>query len=224
MQKGYRLLVRAQIANWHVKSITVDGVTGNFQKEMLSLAQPFEKKAFSIKDAVVLQEQIVKAYPMLTQVRVKRGLLNGELKLSAKRRIPVAKFSLPDGSFKYIDTDSVVYADPNPDLLKPIPLVELEGTVPQRLSAELVDLVEQALKLDRELSFAILRINLTDNTVKMYMADKCRVDFGQATHLKKKADRAAQILALARNKYTVPFALDFRFFEEGKVFLTQLPH
>ena len=98
------------------------------------------------------------------------------------------------------------------------------GKVPEKLSAEFIELVESILKLRKELNFAFLRMNMTDNTVKMYMPDESVIDFGQARQLKKKADRAAQILALAREKYPAPFTLDFRFFENGKVFLAQKAH
>jgi hypothetical protein len=56
------------------------------------------------------------------------------------------------------------------------------------------------------------------------MPDGCRIDFGPAQHLKQKAERAAHLMALAREKYTGPFVLNFQFYDEGKVFLTQQLH
>lgn len=219
--KVYRLVTSSQISDWHVKTVVVSGVTGNFNKVLLSLALPYEGKPFSVKDAVALRGEIIKKYPMLKDVSVKRRLLSGKLNVSAKHRKPIAKFVLPDKSVKYIDSDSTVYADPNPGLLEPVPFVELEGTVPEKMGAEFVDLVESTLKLRRELDFAFLRMNLTENTVKMYMPQGGVIDFGKAVDLKKKAARAAQIIALSPKKYAHPYTLNFEFFEYGKVFLTQ---
>lgn len=219
--KVYGLVTSAQLSEWHVKTVAVSGVMGNFNKELSALAQPYKGKPFSVQDAVALREKIVKKYPMLKDVSVKRSLLSGKLNVSAKHRKPVAKFVLPDKSVKYIDPDSTVYADPNPNLLESVPSVELEGTVPEKLGAEFVDLVESTLKLRRELDFAFLRMNLTENTVKMYMPQGGVIDFGKAVNLKKKAARAAQIIALSPEKYERPYTLNFEFFEYGKVFLTQ---
>lgn len=222
--KIYHVITSSQISDWHVKTAVVSGVTGNFNKELLALSQPYEGKPFSVKDAVALRGQIIQKYPMLKDVSVKRGLLSGKLSVSAEHRAPIAKFVLPDKSVKYIDPDSTVYSDPNPNLLHPVPFVELEGDVPEKIGAEFVDLVESTLKLRKELDFAFLRMNLTENTVKMYMPDGGVIDFGKAVNLKKKAARAAQIIAFPRDKYDGPCRLNFEFFEDGKVFLTHPSH
>ena len=224
LSKGYQALVHSRVSNWHAKTVAVSGVTGNLQKELVILSKPYEGHPFSIKDAVVLREKIMKQFPMLTAVRVKRKLFNGTLSVSAKHRMPVAKFILPDKAVRYIDEDSTVYTDPNPDTLSPLPLVELEGKIPEKLGSEFVDLVQSALRLEKQLSFAFLRMNVKENTVKMYMPDGCVIDFGAAVQLKKKATRAAQILAHAKDRYAHPFVLNFRFFDKGKVFLTQKAH
>jgi len=224
VSKVYRLLTSSQISDWHAKTVSVSGVAGALNKELSALAAPYEGKAFSVKDAAALRAQIIKKYPMLTDVSVSRGLLSGKLSVSAKHREPLAKFVLPDESVKYIDRDRTVYADPNPDPLRSVPFVELEGNVPEKLSAEFVDLVESALKLEKELDFEFLRMNLTDNTVKMYMPGGDVIDFGKAVNLKKKAARAAQIIALSRDRFKHPYTINFEFFEDGKVFLTQKSH
>ncbi len=222
--KVYHAVTSSQLSDWHVKTVAVSGVTGGFNKELAALAAPYEGKPFSVKDAVALRGEIIKKYPMLKDVSVSRGLISGKLSVSATHRRPLAKFVLPDKSVKYIDPDSTIYADPNPDLLQPVPFVELEGSVPEKLGEEFVDLVESTLKLGKELDFAFLRMNLTQNTVKMYMPDGSEIDFGKAVNLKKKAARAAQIIARSRGRYDKPYTLNFEFFEDGKVFLTQKSH
>lgn len=224
VSKTYQLLVHAQWTNWHAKEIAVSGVSGQLNKDLSSLSAKYKGQAFSLKDSAALRENIVRQYPMLKDVSVSRGILSGKLTVSAKHRVPVAKFVLPDESVKYIDGDSNVYSDPAPNVLNPVPFVELEGDVPEKLSPEFIDLVESTLKLKKELDYAFLRMNLKENTVKMYMPDGSLIDFGEAKNLKKKAVRAAQIMAFSRDRYAHPLQLDFEFFEYGKVFLRQKFH
>lgn len=224
LSAGYQLIVQSKISNWHAKTVSVSGLTGKLGREVYALAKPYEGKPFSIKDAVALREQIIKTYPMLKEVRVKRGLLSGKLKVSAQRRVPLAKFPLPDRSVKYIDADTTIYTDSNPDLLQEVPLVELEGVVPEKVGQEFVELLESTLKLEKQLDFEFLRMNLKENTVSMYMPDGCIIDFGPAVLLKKKALHAAEILDYAKPRYKHPFLINFEFYEDGKVFLTQNAH
>ena len=224
VSRGYQLLVSSQLTDWHAKTISVTGVTGQINKEIASLVKPYEGKPFSLKDSAAVREVLVKRYPMLKEISVSRGLLSGKLTIHARHREPVAKFVLPDESVRYIDEDSTVYADPNPNLLAPVPFVELSGPVPAKLSPELIDLVQSTLKLNKELDFAFLQMDLTKNTVRMHMPDGCVIDFGQAVRLKRKSAAAAQILAFSHGRYGELKKLDFQFFDQGKVFLTQTAH
>ena len=80
------------------------------------------------------------------------------------------------------------------------------------------------MKLKKSLSFKSLEFNVTDNTVTLDLPDESVIYFGPAVRLKEKVHRAAQIMTIARQKYTNPVVLNFAFFEKGKVFLTQRPH
>lgn len=220
--KAYLAFSSSGISSWRPKTVAVSGVDGIFNKEITELAQNTLNKPFSVKDSVSLRQAVMTRYPMLRKVSVKRGLMSGKLKISAERRTPVAKFVLPDQSVQFIDSDSTVYVDPNPNALQTIPFVELEGKIPEKLSGEFVDLVKSTLALDKNLNFAFLRFNLTDNTVKMYMPDGCIIDFGKARNLKQKAVRAAQIIAFSRDRLPHPQQIDFEFFDSGKVFSRQI--
>lgn len=222
--KAYAVLQQAEISNWHAKTVDVSGLTGLVLKDVSADVQPFKGKAFSLQDGVKLRADLIQKYPMLKDVRVKRGLFSGTLKVSAKPREPVAQFRLPDNSVKYVDGDSVVYTDDNPTLQDSVPSVELLGDVPQRLKPDFIELVQSTLKLKKQLSFAKLQMNLEDNTVIMILNDKSVLDFGTAQHLKQKVQRAAQVIAFAREHYKGPVSINFRFFEDGKVFLTHNAH
>lgn len=224
ISKGYAVFKQSDIANWSVKKIDISGVTGLIGKEIAAQAATYQNKRFGMKDSIALRAEIVKKYPMLKDVSVTRGLFSGTLKISADMRAPVAQFKLPDHSVKYVDADSTVYSDPNPTLSQSVPVVEIVGDVPSKLKPDFIDLVQSTLKLDKKLNFETLRMNLTENTVTMVLPDKSILHFGRAEHLKQKAQRAAQIMAFAREHYTGPVTLNFAFFDEGKVFLTHSSH
>ena len=218
LRYGYGLVKNAQITDWHVKTVAVSGMRADIEKELLAQASTWEGKPFSLQQAQQLSQEITTRYPMLKQVAVTRGLLTGKLKITAKEREAVARFVLPDQTYKYIDKDSVVYADSKH--IYPVPQVELAGNVPGKLEPSFVELVQSVLKLKKSLQFESLQFDLEKNTVTMRLPDKSVIRFGSAQQLKSKATRAAQIIELARNKYHQPVTVDFEFFKWGKVFLT----
>lgn len=223
--KVYHAVSSSQIVDWHVKEIKVSGVTGNLAKSLNVKAETYKDKPFSVEDSLAFRKDIVASYPMLKDVTVKRDLLNGILKVSASHRTPIAKFKTGDGLTKYIDSDCTIYMDENPDLLQPVPFVEIIGTIPEKLSKEFIDLLEASLKLNKELDFAFLTFNLNNNTVDMHMPDGCIIDFGPAANLKQKAQKASQIITYAKeHNFSHPYRLNFQFYEHGKVFLTKMPH
>ncbi len=223
--KAYKAFSASRLGHWQAEEAAVSGADGVLAKELQAAADKQLHKDFSVSDAVAFQAQLSKKYPQLRDVSVKRGLLSGKLKVSVKRREPVAKFILPDGAVRFVDQDSTVYADPNPDPLLTVPFVELEGSVPDKLGGEFVDLVQSALKLKKQLDFAFLRFNTDKNTVRLYLPDDTVIDFGQARDLRPKPARAAQIEAVAAEKgLPAPHELDFTYFDDGKVFLRQTGH
>lgn len=219
---GYHLIKDAQITDWHVKSVSVTGVDGMIAKEMWAQANALQGKPFSFEQAEKLRKEFSKNYPMLKHISVVRGLLSGKLKISAKKREPVAQFILPDGSRKYIDSDSTIYTDPNGP--QQAPRVQLVGNVPDKLQPSFVEMVQSVLKLKKSLPFEALQLDLQNNTVTMRLPDESVIRFGPARELKAKAARAAQIMDKARSTYPAPVTLDFEFFEQGKVFLTLSAH
>ena len=64
--------------------------------------------------------------------------------------------------------------------------------------------------------------DLERDEVAMHMPDGTVIDFGPAKNLRAKARRAAQIIGWCRRNEKGPQRMDFRFFENGQVFLTQL--
>ena len=218
----YRTVQNAQLTDWHVKSVSLSGLSGQREKEIFALATSYEGKPFTSLDADKLRSQLVKQYPMLTHISVSRGLLSGKLKIAAQPRRPVVQFLLPDHSHRYVDEDSVVYADPQE--VQNILRVDLIGEVPDKLQPSFVELVQTVLKLKSSLAFESLQFNVDENTVTMRLPDRSLIRFGQAQHLKQKAQRACEIMKIAREKYKMPVTLNFAFFEKGKVFLTQTTH
>ena len=223
--KAYQAFSASRMGSWRVKQAVVSGADGVLAKELQAAADKKIDTNFSVSDAVDFQREISKKYPQLRAVSVKRGLLSGKLKVAVKRREPVAKFMLPDGAVHFIDEDSTVYTDASPDPLQTVPLVELEGAIPNKLGVEMVELVQDLVKLKKQLNFAFLRFNTDKNTVKLYLPDETVIDFGQAKNLRAKARRAAQIEAVAQEKgISSAHELNFAYFDYGKVFLRQKGH
>ena len=225
VSKTYEVFSSSRLSKWSPKAVSVSGVDGDLAKQLQAAGKTKLEKTFSIADAASFEKELSKKYPQLRRVNITRGLWSGKLKISAKRRQAVAKFLLPDGSVRFIDQDSTVYSDPNPDPLAQVPFVELEGTIPAKLGEEFVELVQSTLKLKDQLDFAFLRFNTDKDTVKMYLPDDSIINFGPAKNLRAKARRAAQIEEVcAERKIPSSHELDFTYFDDGKVFLRQTGH
>ena len=217
-----RVVKEAQITDWHVKSVSITGLSGLREKEIFTRVSSLEGKAFSHLDAQALQKELKGKYPMLSKLSVSRGLVSGALKISAQPRVPVAQFLLSDSSHKYVDQDSIIYEDPQE--VRDVLHVKLVGNTPSQLDPSFVDLVQSLIKLKKTLPFESLEFNVNTNAVTLGLPDQSVIYFGEPKHLKQKVRRASQIMMFARGKYEMPVSLNFAFFDEGKVFLTQNAH
>lgn len=225
VSRAYDAFSSSRAGKWTPKTIQIHGAEGALAKELKADAEPKLNVPFSLKDAASLRKSLKQKYPQLGDISVRRGLFSGALKVSVKRRQPVAKFVLPGGAVRYIDEEGNVYPDPTPDPQRSVPFVELEGNIPENLGGEFVDLVQSALKLKAQLDFAFLRFNTDADTVRMHLPDGCVILFGPAKNLRQKARRAAQIEeSAAKGAYPHPHELDFTYFDDGKVFLRQAAH
>ncbi len=218
----WQVFAQAEFSNWHVKAVAISGVSAAVETEIQKQTASFLTQPFSATDAIQLERQFTNQFPMLENISVSRGFFSGKLKISARPRQAVARFVLPDHSYKYLDGAGVVYADPHgpQDILQ----IELLGDVPAQLPASFVDGVQNMLKAGKNLPVAALQLTVPEQTVTMVLTDKSVLRFGPADGLKEKAARAIQILNKARANYPAPFTVDFTYFNQGEVFLTHSSH
>lgn len=225
LTKTYEKISQAEITNWHVKDVQVSGISGTLQERVAAAVLPYKGQAFPSEQVAAVRKEMQAAFPMLTDVAVSRKLLSGVLKVSARLRTPVAQLLLPDSSVRYLDEKSVVYEDNeqfsyNGDLVR----IELQGAVPEQLDESFVGMLRDMIKLQKNLSFSTLKLDTDTNRVEMRLPDKSEILFGPAADLKNKARRAARIMEYAGQHIKGPVQLDFSFFDDGKIFLTQQTH
>lgn len=221
--KAYAAWALSEAGKWTAEQAVVSGVDKEITEQLHALVRPKLNQPFSVQDAVALQAELTGRYPQLRSIRVKRGLLSKKLKIAVQPRVPIAKFQ-KDNLEKFIDEDGMIYTDPKPLQEAQVPLVDLTGTVPQRLGEEYIELIQSVLKLKRQLNFVRVQFNLTNDTVKIYLPEDNEIDFGKAQSLRQKARRAAQIQAHLPAAVPQKYVLDFTYFEDGKVFLRQKAH
>ncbi len=218
----YRAFARAEFTNWHVKEVAVLGGTDALEKEIRTHTNTLLGKDFSGTQASKLERTLSQQLPMLKSVSVSRGFFSGKLKIAVRPRKAVARFVLPDRSYKYLDDSGTVYTDPAgpQDILQ----IELKGEVPARLPADFVTEVQTILKIGKKLPVAAFQITVPEQTITTVLTDKSILHFGAAEHLKEKVSRAEQVLQHAHGAYEAPFRVDFTYFNQGKVFLTHSVH
>ncbi len=219
---AYRAFAQAEFTNWHVKAVAVSGVSDALEKEIRTRTDTLLGKTFSGTQASNLEQTLSQQLPMLKSVSVSRGFFSGKLKIAVRARKAVARFVLPDGSYKYLDDSGTVYADPAGP--KDILQIELKGDIPTQLPTHFVSEVQTILKIGKKLPAAAFQITVPQQTITMVLTDKSVLHLGAAEQLKEKISRAEQILQHARQAYDAPFRVDFTYFNQGKVFLTHSVH
>ncbi len=222
-KKTYEVIKISRMGEWKPAEVVVSGIDGALAGEIMSAGQSKLKQPFSTRDAVRWQADLARLYPQFQRISVQRGLFSGKLKVSVKRRVPVAHFEYQNQTH-FMDEDGAVYLDPHPDPLQKTPIVELVGTVPQNLGEEFAGFVRSVLKLKNQLHFTSLQFDLKTDTVTMHLPDGSVLHFGPAKKLRQKARRAAQIQTHAQQNGLTPYELDFTYFEKGKVFLRHKAH
>ena len=219
-KRAYAAISAARMGQWKPSAVVISGVEGSLLSEISAETEGKINQPFSSQDAQKLQSSLVRKYPQLRRIQVQRSLFTSKLKISVKRRTPIARFT-QEGQEFFMDEDGTVYADPHPDPLLAVTQVELIGQVPQNLGDEFAEFVSSVLKLKKQLHFSNLRFDLKKDTVTMFLPDGSVLDFGAAKSLRQKTRRAAQIQAHAQQNHLTPYELDFTYFEDGKVFLRQ---
>ena len=219
-QRAYAGWTASRLGTWKPKAVSLSGAEGNFAKELQNLTAPYLEKPFAVSDAVTLQNQLLAKYPQLRQVRVKRGLFSGRLNISIKYRSPVAQLAGEGPVAHLIDQDGTLYADVTPDPLRTLPRVDIDGENLSPVPQEWVQLIEYAWKNKNSLEIEKIIFHTDSNEVDLYLSDGTKIYFGAVTHSKEKLRRAMQILS-KQTPDSAPYRLDFKYFDEGKVFLRQ---
>ena len=218
---SYRLFTQTDLSDWHVKEVEVVGLSDPLHASVLAAVQPYQNTPFPAEKSNLLRNKLAVQFPMLKNIRVKRKLLHGKLLVSAARRVPLVRLQREDDAVRYADADGILYTDTAPENSTALPILRLEGKMPEKLEGSLAQWISTLAQLHNGLDYRLIVFNTADNTLQLHLADQSVINFGPAVALQQKAARAAQIRALAKEKYPGPFVLDFRFFENGKVFLAQ---
>ena len=222
-KRAYEGWTASRLGTWKPKAVSVSGADGILTKEIQVFVQPKVAQPFAVSDAVALQQQLINKYPQLREVRVKRGLFSGNLNISLKRRVPIAKLQGSAHEAQFIDEDGTLYAEPNADPMRTLAAVKIEGEMPAKLEKSWISFIQQSAK--NKLAADTFVFHIDSKYVDAYLTDGTIIHFGTVNPLREKLRRASQIVAhqarVHPSEKSKPYSLDFTYFENGKVFLRQ---
>ncbi|MGB2579009.1 cell division septal protein FtsQ [Elusimicrobium simillimum] len=215
-------------SGWTYKTAQITGVDNTKQKDILAAINIQTGQRVSTEDAKALQKRLALKFPELKNVRVKRGLFSGKLRVSAAPRSINAILLGPSSSVRYVlDSEGVIYPVYGEENLSSYPTVLItaagEGAAPvQKVSKEFVQLVNAVNALKKSIDFTTLVLDENGTNAKLLLADNSVIDFGAPTDLAKKAKTSSKILEYSKARVKAPYEINFEYFSNGKVYLKPL--
>jgi len=207
-----------------LKSVSVKGPTEEISADISRRLSRHLGEAFSSGDARAFAEAVKQSYPALSRVEVDRSFLKGRVQVSAESERAVAKVRLDGGLDRYLSEsgrllgecygpvpedvfETDLYAVPG-DALKPL------GAFLTQLRAMVPDFSSRPLKLECRGAADACRLTLEN---------RAEILWGEPVFVKSKISRLNEILIDAGGRLKGPLKVDFRYFRDGKVFVSKLP-
>ncbi|WP_424244743.1 cell division septal protein FtsQ [Elusimicrobium posterum] len=207
---------------WNFKTVEVSGLAPEETKAVLDQILFSPGQSVSTEDCKKLAQDLASKIINIKDIRVKRGLFSGKLRISAKPRVAVGQLATLSAIKQGFDDDGVIYPIPADSKLPFIIIRDDEGKVPQKVSKEIVQLVDAVKVFERELGFSNLTVDKDAKNARIFSEDKTEIVLGPSVNFEAQAKAASKILKYTQGRYKKPFELNFEYFSDGKVYLKEI--
>ncbi len=168
---------------------------------------------------IMLEDMLRENLKEMEKITVRRNFFNGELKISLKPRVPLAKLN-QNGRALFIDGFGTIFpmesAPPASDIL----VLNVNGEIKDDLlPQELVKLLK-ALNAARALGFNEITVDAAKHVFTFTTLRGARVYIGGFEGAERKLALVGDMLgAASRKKISPPYEINFNYFDDGKVYL-----
>ncbi|ACC98095.1 hypothetical protein Emin_0540 [Elusimicrobium minutum Pei191] len=210
-------------SNWHYKTLEVSGLDAAHAALFTDAVSFKAGDKVSTDDCRKLEKRLSNLFVDVKDIKVKRGLFTGKLRISAKQRKGVAVLSGPWAVLKVIASDGMVYPVFEAQSAASLPVVVIpdinEGEDLSKVSKEFVQLVDGINAVKKDIDFKTLYIDKEARSAKVLLEGGNIIDFGKADNLAEKAKISSKILDYGNGKVKGPFTVNLEYYSGGKAYL-----
>ena len=209
-------------ANWRLKEVKISGGDAGARYEVYKYVGFETGDAVTARDAANLQAMLKVNIKQISEVKVRRGFFDKELKITIKKQPPVARIIRESGAF-YLAPAGIFFTDAEfKEIRALLPVYLKDKTNSDFLPQELVELI-QALAALKDPRITAAAVDM-DAKVFFVQADgeAAFADMGGFEAWGRKLKTLARIMQSAREKkLKQPYDINFKYFEDGKIYLKQ---
>ena len=207
-----------------LKSVSVESPSEDISAEISRRMRRHLGGTFSSGDAQAFAAALKQSYPALSRVDVDRHFVNGRVFVRAESERVVAKVRFNGGDEFYLSEKGRLLGEcygAAPDNIFETDLYAAPGAGLAPLAVFLAELRLRApefssrpVKLEYRGAAGFCRLTLENSA---------EILWGEFEFTKAKISRLNEVLADAARKIKGPLKVDFRYFKDGKVFVSKLP-
>ena len=207
-----------------LKSVSVTSPSEDISAEISRRLSPHLGETFSSGDAQAFAAALKQRYPALIRVEVDRSFINGRVRVRAESERVVAKVRLNGENEFYLSENGRLQGECYG--AAPADIFETDLYAAPGAGLEiLAGFVKELRAMAPEFSSRPVKLDCRDSaqTCRLTLANSAEVLWGEFKFTKTKISRLNEILADAERKIKGPLKVDFRYFRDGKVFVSKLP-
>ncbi len=164
-----------------------------------------------------LREKVLKEFPYLKTLELKKGKVSDKLWLTCSTRKAVASVKQGD-SVMLIDETGALYPGWDGEDTSVLLSIENEGPKAGSFDKNFVDLINAYTAIKKDLAF--VRVITNADKSRVIMADGSAIIFNDSANIKEKTKTVLKILKYRKEK--TPFNLDLTYYNAKKAYLTEV--
>ncbi len=208
---------------WQIKTITISAPTENLKKQIEAEIQNKNINLgiiLSSKEAKNLESSLNENIKYIKDIKVTRKFFTKELIIVAKKFTPFAQIYTPQDKI-FLTEEGQVFQDDEPQNKGGFLNVYLNAKIEsENLAKELVQFIKE-ISVNSLRNTGDVSINMNEQTAEF------KTKFGPVRlkgfkEVKKQLSALTEIFKISSGKnFTLPYYVDFTYFNKGKIYLTQ---
>jgi len=225
-QQGKEFWNKLNIAHrfdWQVKQINIVAPTDYLKTEIAKITKDKQIDVgthITAKDAAELQNTLKENIKEAKSVKVKRKFFTKELLIEAEKFTPFVQINTPQDNF-FMTEEGIIFQDLEEQQKGGFFKISLNAKIEsETLAKELVQFIKE-IKNTSLRKTDVLTIDLAGQNAQ-FETNFGPVKLNNFKEVKKQLSVLTEILQIAKTKkFTVPYFVDFTYYDNGKVYLKQ---